>query len=73
MRQAAISGTVKRRRGRTTIRVPGVRAADDLVKRDFSPPAPDRSWVSDITYLRTWQGWLYLAVVVDCFSRRVVG
>jgi putative transposase len=73
MRQAGISGTVKRRRGRTTIRVPGVRVADDLVKRDFSPPAPDRLWVSDITYLRTWQGWLYLAVVVDCFSRRVVG
>jgi putative transposase len=73
MRQAGISGAVKRRRGRTTIRVPGVRVADDLVKRDFAPPAPDRLWVSDITYLRTWQGWLYLAVVVDCYSRRVVG
>ena len=73
MRQDGLSGTVKRRRGRTTIRVPGVRVADDLVKRDFAPPAPNRLWVADITYLRTWQGWLYLAVVVDCFSRRVVG
>jgi len=73
MRQDGLSGTVKRRRGRTTIRVPGVRVADDLVKRDFQPPAPDLLGVADITYLRTWQGWLYLAVVVDCFSRRVVG
>jgi putative transposase len=73
MRQAGISGTVKRRRGHTTVRVPGVRVADDLVKRDFQPAAPDQLWVADITYLRTWQGWLYLAVVVDCYSRRVVG
>ncbi len=73
MRQAGISGTIKRRRGRTTIRVPGVRVADDLVKRDFYPAAPNRLWVADITYLRSWEGWLYLAVVVDCYSRRVVG
>ena len=73
MRQAGISGTVKRRRGRTTVRVPGVRVAEDLVKRDFQPAAPNRLWVADITYLRTWEGWLYLAVVVDCYSRRVVG
>ena len=73
MRQGGLTGTVKRRRGRTTIRVPGVRVANDLVKRDFRPDAPDRLWVSDITYLRSWEGWLYLAVVIDCFSRRVVG
>jgi putative transposase len=73
MRQDGLSGTIKRRRGQTTIRVAGVRVAEDLVKRDFRPPAPDQLWVADITYLRTWQGWLYLAVVVDCFSRRVVG
>ena len=47
--------------------------ADDLVKRDFNPAGPDEVWVADITYVRTWQGWLYLAVVVDLFSRRVVG
>ncbi len=73
MRQAGLAGAVKRRRGRTTIRVPGVRVANDLVKRDFRPPAPNQLWVSDITYLRTWEGWLYLAVVVDCYSRRVIG
>jgi putative transposase len=73
MRQQRLSGLVRRRRGRTTIRVPGVRVADDLVGRDFTAPAPNRLWVADITYLRTWEGWLYLAAVVDCYSRRVVG
>ena len=73
MRQAGLSGTVKRRRGKTTIRVPGVRVADDLVRRDFQPAAPNTLWVADITYLRSWEGWLYLAVVLDCFSRRIVG
>ena len=73
MRTDRLSGVVKRRRGKTTIRVPGVRVADDLVKRDFRPPTPDTLWVADITYLRSWEGWLYLAVVLDCFSRRIVG
>jgi putative transposase len=73
MREQRLSGLVRRRRGRTTIRVPGVRVANDLVGRDFSAPAPNRLWVADITYLRTWEGWLYLAAVVDCYSRRVVG
>jgi putative transposase len=73
MRQAQISGLVRRRRGRTTIRVPGVRTAPDLVERDFRPAGPDRLWVADITYLRTWEGWLYLAAVMDCYSRRIVG
>jgi putative transposase len=73
MRQAAISGLVPKKRGRTTIRVPGVRVADDLVARDFAPAAPNVLWVADITYLRTWEGWLYLAAVQDAFSRRIVG
>jgi putative transposase len=73
MRQAAISGLVERKRGRTTIRVPGVRVADDLVQRDFRPAGPDVLWVADITYLRTWEGWLYLAAVQDAYSRRIVG
>jgi putative transposase len=73
MRQASLSGLVKRRRGRTTVRVPGVRVADDLVRRDFNPTRPNALWVADISYIRTWEGWLYLAVVVDCYSRRVVG
>ena len=47
--------------------------ADNLLERDFSPPAPDRVWTSDITYIATDEGWLYLVVVLDLFSRRVVG
>jgi putative transposase len=73
MREAGISGLVKVKKGRTTIRVPGVRVADDLVERDFRPGAPNVLWVADITYLRTWEGWLYLAAVQDAYSRRIVG
>jgi putative transposase len=73
MRQAGISGMVTRKRGRTTIRVPGVRVADDLVRRGFRPDAPNTLWVADITYLSTWEGWLYLAAVQDAFSRSIVG
>jgi len=73
MGQAGISGRVRRRRGRTTVSVPGVRVCEDLVDRAFLAAAPDRLWVADITYLRTWEGWLYLVAVQDVFSRRIVG
>ena len=73
MRHAGLSGQIKRRRGKTTIRVQGVRTAPDLVERDFNPTAVNRLWCADITYIRTWEGWLYLASVMDCYSRRVVG
>jgi putative transposase len=73
MRQAEISGLVPKRRGRTTIRVPGVRVADDLVERQFRPDAPNVLWCADITYLRSWEGWLYLVAVQDLYSRRIVG
>jgi len=73
MRTAGISGLVKRRKGKTTVRVPGVATRPDLVRREWSPTEPNRLWVADITYCRTWEGWLYLAAVVDCFSRKVVG
>jgi len=73
MRQAGLSGMVRRRKGRTTIRVPGVATAPDLVRRDFAPTAPNRLWVADLTEIATWEGKLYLAVVVDCYSRRCVG
>jgi putative transposase len=73
MRAAGISGLVRRKRGRTTISVPGVRVADDLVERRFRPDAPDVLWIADVTYLRTWEGWLYLAAVQDAYSRRIVG
>jgi len=77
MRQSGLFGCGGRRRARTTTR----RAAaeerlvevPDLVKRDFTPGAPDRLWVADITYVRSWEGWLYLSFVLDTFSRKVVG
>ncbi len=73
MRRAGICGLVSKKRGRTTIRVPGVRVADDLVNREFRPTAPNVLWVADITYLRSWEGWLYLVAVQDAYSRRIVG
>jgi len=73
MREARISGMVRRKRGRTTISVPGVRVADDLVERQFRPAGPNQLWVADVTYLRTWEGWLYLAAVQDAYSRAIVG
>jgi putative transposase len=73
MRSAGISGLVPKKRGRTTIRVPGVRVADDLVERQFKPSAPNVLWLADITYLRSWEGWLYLAAIQDAYSRRIVG
>lgn len=53
--------------------MPGVRVADDLVERQFRPTAPNVLWVADFTYLRSWEGWLYLVAVQDTFSRRIVG
>jgi putative transposase len=61
MRREGISGLVPKRFRRTTIRVPGVRVAEN------------RLWCADIKYVRTWQGWLYLGAVMDCYSRRIVG
>jgi putative transposase len=73
MKSAQISGLVPKKQGRTTIRVPGVRVADDLVERKFRPAAANVLWLADITYLRTWEGWLYLVAVQDAYSRRIVG
>ncbi len=73
MRGAGLAGVSRRKAPRTTQRREGDRPAPDLVDRKFSAEAPDRLWVADITYLPTWAGFLYLAVVLDAFSRRVVG
>jgi putative transposase len=73
MRQSGLSGMIRRRKGTTTIRVPGIATAPDLARRDFAPTAPNRLWVADLTEIATWQGKLYLAVVIDAFSRRCVG
>ena len=72
-RAAARACRARSRRGKTTVRVPGVRVAEDLLDRDFAQAPPNRCWVADITYLRTREGWLYLVAVQDLYSRRIVG
>jgi putative transposase len=73
MRRAGIAG-IHRRRGRgCTRRDPAAEPADDLVNRSFHPAEPDRLWVTDVTEHRTDEGKVYVAVVLDAFSRRVVG
>lgn len=73
MKLGGLVGVSRRRRVRTTRRGPDAQAAADLVQRRFTAAAPNRLWVADITYVPTWAGFLYLAVVVDAWSRRVVG
>lgn len=63
----------RKRIPRTTQSDPKALSAPNRLNQDFSSPAPNRKWVSDITYIDTAEGWLYLAVVLDLFSRRVVG
>jgi putative transposase len=73
MRDAGLAGVHRRRYHATTVRDPGATPAPDLVDRDFRTSGPDRLWVADITALPTQQGFLYLAMVLDAWSRRVVG
>lgn len=73
MRRAGLVGISPRKATFTTVRDPTVRPSDDLVKRDFTASGPDQLWVADITYVPTWAGFLYLAVVLDAWSRRIVG
>ncbi len=58
---------------RTTVADPDAAPAPNRLARDFSPEGPDRTWVTDITYVKTAEGWCYLAAIVDCYSRLVVG
>lgn len=73
MRSARLQGVHRRRLRGCTRRDQTATPSDDLVERNFRPAAPDRLYVADITQHRTSEGWYYLAVVLDCFSRRVVG
>ena len=73
MREMGLVGVCRRRKTATTRRADNARPAPDLVERQFQADAPDQLWVADITYVPTWTGFLYLAVVVDAFSRRIVG
>jgi putative transposase len=63
----------RQRRGKPRRLAAATGTAPDLVQRQFTATAPNRLWVVDISYLRTWEGFLYLAVVVNAYSRRVVG
>ncbi len=73
MRAAGLVGVSRRKRPFTTRRDRQARRAPDLVTRDFSAQERDKLWVADITYIPTWAGFLYLAVVLDAWSRRIVG
>lgn len=73
MREAGLVGVTRRKSTRTTIQDDNPRFPPDLVERKFSADGPDQLWVADITYIPTWAGFLYLAVVMDVWSRRIVG
>lgn len=68
-----LRGVVRGKKGRTTIPEPAAERPLDLVKRDFTVAAPNRLWVSDLTYVATWRGFVYVAFVIDAFARRIVG
>lgn len=73
MRQAGLHGLPRRKCVRTTQRDATQAGVPDLLHRDFAAAVPNQKWVTDITYIPTDEGWLYLALVLDLFSRRVVG
>src|SRR5450756_2905022 len=73
MRGAGLEGLRNGKVQVTTLPEPCPVAAPDLVRRDFAAEGPDAVWLSDFTYIRTWEGWSYLAVVLDVHTRRIVG
>jgi putative transposase len=73
MRACGLQGASRRKWCTTTVRDEHARPALDLVERDFTADGPDKLWVADITYVPTWAGFLYLAVVLDVWSRKIVG
>jgi putative transposase len=73
MRQLGLQGVRRGKAVRTTVPDPKVPCPLDRVNRQFRAERPNQLWVSDFTYVSTWQGWVYVAFVVDVFSRRIVG
>ncbi len=73
MRLAGLHGVVRGKVVRTTISDPSTPCPLDKVHRQFRADRPNQLWVSDFTYVSTWQGWLYVAFVIDVFARRIVG
>ena len=72
MKTLGLSGIRRGRAIRTTIPGKGGNRAGDLLNRDFTAPAPNRAWVTDFTYCRTWAGFVYVAFIVDVFSQRIL-
>jgi transposase InsO family protein len=73
MREMALQGVIRGKRVRTTVADKAAACPLDHVNRQFHAPAPNRLWVSDFTYVSTWQGFVYVAFVVDVFARTIVG
>ena len=73
MKERSIHGASRRKGFKTTVRDRDARPAPDLVERKFKATAPNQLWVADITYVPTWSGFLFVAIVLDVYSRRVVG
>ncbi|BAY00261.1 putative transposase for insertion sequence element IS986/IS6110 [Mycobacteroides stephanolepidis] len=73
MRDEQLTGAVRGKVKRTTVSDPKAPRPGDLVSRRFAPIAPDRLWVTDITYVSTWPGWAYTALVTDAYARRILG
>jgi putative transposase len=73
MRELGLAGAVRGKVRRTTVPAEVAARPGDLVERNFIAPAPDRLWVADLTYVATWSGFVYVAFVMDVFSRRIVG
>lgn len=73
MRELDIEGVIRGQRRRTTVLEPSAPRPPDLVDRNFTAARPDQLWVADMTYVRTWSGWVYVAFVLDVYSRMIVG
>lgn len=73
MKQMGLAGAVRGRTVKTTVSNPAVPCPRDKVNRQFRAPRPNMLWVSDFTYVATWQGFVYVAFVIDAFARRIVG
>ncbi len=73
MAELGLAGAIRGKARRTTTADPAAARPADLVQRQFAPPAPNRLWVADLTYVSTWSGFAYVAFVVDAYARRILG
>jgi putative transposase len=73
MRKMGLQGVIRGKRVRTTVSDKAAPCLLDRVNRQFHAPAPNRLWVSDFTYVATWQGFVYVAFIIDAYARRIIG